>query len=610
MNENNINETNEVSSETMTMEEQVVLEIANEEYAVSTACVSDCCECICSACDHATIGGTIQLTTNSTDFPQNTQWSSSNTSVATVSDTGLVTIHALGNAIISATINGGSTVCTTVYGVIADGLYNIKNVDSAKHVAVNDLEVFDDSASAFEEATDSEAQNQMWKIKYIGSGQYSIRTYLNSRKGLGLLDLNSTHIGIIQINTTDTVSGVKANARWSITKDSNGYIIENTYDGYVLSTTASTTNNGLKTSRYNTGSDKNKQRWQLNAVRNLPNDEIVVFDIERATYLSNDNALEITVGDYYDLRAAYKSVSTIEQSFIWISTDNSVATLNAVGGIIASAEGSITVIVKHQASSTTRSLTVKVNKLLVYQTAKTYYEDGEGNPAEDLQFADMTEDELCSLDWLNWSDFGQFSYDDYRKKWEEMCTTFFAQGKLKAVILNMISHFMGGTGSCYSNQDLTDAILAHSSTQTYINSVHEQLRQLISDSNGDISKLIYIADQREYSLLRYALYHNNIDEPVYNTASDKVNGLTICVDSLWGNKIEITSFNVSNRTYTCKLHFTFYDHFGLDKADVEKYGLLVGFRAWYILQHYSQFAGRYRPYLTMIEFDTTLTGTY
>lgn len=59
---------------------------------------------------------------------------------------------------------------------------------------------------------------------------------------------------------------------------------------------------------------------------------------------------------------------------------------------------------------------------------------------------------------------------------------------------------------------------------------------------------------------------------------------------------------VLNDTYT--LHFTLYDHFGLDLQDVVDQGVCT----WYILQHYAGYNNAYRPFLTLIEFDITFTG--
>jgi len=42
----------------------------------------------------------------------------------------------------------------------------------------------------------------------------------------------------------------------------------------------------------------------------------------------------------------------------------------------------------------------------------------------------------------------------------------------------------------------------------------------------------------------------------------------------------------------------------LDQPDVEKvYVNLAGFRAWFVLQHYKEFNGQYKPFVTMMEID-------
>ena len=65
---------------------------------------------------------------------------------------------------------------------------------------------------------------------------------------------------------------------------------------------------------------------------------------------------------------------------------------------------------------------------------------------------------------------------------------------------------------------------------------------------------------------------------------------------------------MNGSAYTCKLHYVFYDHFGLDVPDVETYGYLEGFIAWFVLQHYTEYNGAYKPFITMMEFDQTITG--
>ena len=58
---------------------------------------------------------------------------------------------------------------------------------------------------------------------------------------------------------------------------------------------------------------------------------------------------------------------------------------------------------------------------------------------------------------------------------------------------------------------------------------------------------------------------NKVNEPIYN---DYFSGLGICVDGLYGNRIEVTSYEFDGVNYKYTLHFTMYDMFGLDSSDI------------------------------------------
>lgn len=121
-------------------------------------------------------------------------------------------------------------------------------------------------------------------------------------------------------------------------------------------------------------------------------------------------------------------------------------------------------------------------------------------------------------------------------------------------------------------------------------------------------QLRYVVSNRDSNPLVELMRNNEINQPVYNTANDKITGLTICIDGLWGNQIEVKSYSQSGNSYSGVLSFTLYDHFGLDAADVEKYGFLAGFRSWYILQHNKEYNGSYKPFVTKINFDVPFSG--
>ena len=210
---------------------------------------------------------------------------------------------------------------------------------------------------------------------------------------------------------------------------------------------------------------------------------------------------------------------------------------------------------------------------------------------------------------VNWSDFVLTGPSDFRGSWEYMCTSLFSKEPLQTVILDMIDHFMSGDATDYRNNTLTEKVVAHESTQNYITSVKNCISQLLNQYKGDIIALKYIVSSRESNPLVQLMKSNKIYQPVYNTSDDKITGLTICINGLWGNQIEVKSYSKNGNNYSGVLSFTLYDHFGLDAADVEKYGLLGGFRAWYILQHNKEYNGNYKPFVTVVNFDVPFSGT-
>jgi hypothetical protein len=88
----------------------------------------------------------------------------------------------------------------------------------------------------------------------------------------------------------------------------------------------------------------------------------------------------------------------------------------------------------------------------------------------------------------------------------------------------------------------------------------------------------------------------------------------INVDSLYGNRVEVSSFSMSDRHYKIKLHYVMYDVYGLNASDIHKGygkidpGIIAGFRTWYILQHWDKYAGQYKPFITFMEFDREIEG--
>jgi len=58
------------------------------------------------------------------------------------------------------------------------------------------------------------------------------------------------------------------------------------------------------------------------------------------------------------------------------------------------------------------------------------------------------------------------------------------------------------------------------------------------------------------------------------------------------------------------LVFNSYDHFGLDKDDLEeRLDRRWGF-VWFTLQHYDRFNGKYVPPISVVDVEVPISGTF
>jgi hypothetical protein len=194
----------------------------------------------------------------------------------------------------------------------------------------------------------------------------------------------------------------------------------------------------------------------------------------------------------------------------------------------------------------------------------------------------------------------------------------------------MVDHFVDGTGTDYSNEELTFAVQSHSRTTSYVNSVVTLVKNYISKNKTAVGNLAYDenlwiqpikrASHPLVSAMNTAI-SNGAKElylPVY-PRKNGVPGLTLAIDGFYGNKIILKNFQSADSTYSGTLDFTFYDHFGLDTPDLtdEKFGNLTpgtlpGFKQWFILQHWSDLEGTIqpKPFVTNVSFSVPFSGTY
>ena len=77
-------------------------------------------------------------------------------------------------------------------------------------------------------------------------------------------------------------------------------------------------------------------------------------------------------------------------------------------------------------------------------------------------------------------------------------------------------------------------------------------------------------------------------------------GKIIALNDIWTTEVILKELKTGGDTCMVSYQVTLWDHFGLDKPDMEKfYSYGSGFRAWFVLQHLFG----YKPFLTKIQFE-------
>ncbi|QNF30143.1 DUF3289 family protein [Metabacillus elymi] len=256
-----------------------------------------------------------------------------------------------------------------------------------------------------------------------------------------------------------------------------------------------------------------------------------------------------------------------------------------------------------------RPLYSDLSNLIIHQSDRPEGHDENGNVANDMKTNDYTGDEMTDISWMfNFqlleSYFPGILFDEF----ETMSTSIFSTGDMEDVVLDMIDHFEDGTATEYSNQTLTKKASEHETTKDYVEFVKNALVDELKKNGGNLGALQFDKSTKETNEF-YNFIQRNASYPTFSTWSDRIGGLTITVNDTWGNTVSVKDFSVENNHFKGVMHVRLYDHFGLDQPDVEKmYVNLAGFRSWFVLQHYNEYDGEYKPFVTVMEMDIPFEG--
>lgn len=213
-----------------------------------------------------TVGGTRQLTatvapSNATN--KNVTWSSSNTGVATVNSTGLVTAIAVGTATITVTTVNGAKTATSVITVTAvpsafPGYYNIISRNSNKGLDVADNSTTNGGRIQQYDIANGGGNNQRWKFVPDGSGNYYI--IVKSTQMYLATENNTTGDGVKVVQRTLASSN---EFKWTVNDLGGGYYkIINLNSGKSLDVENVSTANGANIQVWSYSGGLNQQ-WKL-----------------------------------------------------------------------------------------------------------------------------------------------------------------------------------------------------------------------------------------------------------------------------------------------------------------------------------------------------------
>lgn len=314
-------------------------------------------------------GGTRTLVATTKPSGQAVTWSTSNSSIATVSSSGVVTAKKAGNATITARTVGADgitrTATCTIYVYIANGVYYIKNLNSNYYLQVKygGIANFNDvyQYSKYSDSTNNTYKiRQMWKTYYLGNGRYSIRPLNKLDMGL---DVTGSNVDIYNIGTSDTLYSVPSCAEWTISWYSTGYIFKNTgSNNKTMQIENASTLSGatVVAAAYSTSVNC---RWGLTKVSSPPSG-MYLYDTNTKSIITTATKYVApresrTLSEQSIAVVSYDGLN-ISQTFSWTPVDGSFVSVDSSGSITGKSSGTTTIAAKKVLNGTTYSISYTV----------------------------------------------------------------------------------------------------------------------------------------------------------------------------------------------------------------------------------------------------------
>ncbi|WP_299190116.1 DUF3289 family protein [uncultured Aquimarina sp.] len=192
---------------------------------------------------------------------------------------------------------------------------------------------------------------------------------------------------------------------------------------------------------------------------------------------------------------------------------------------------------------------------------------------------------LFNLTRLN---FDFMLFDDFR-----IMAFQLSSGALRENIASMIDKFQNNEGGIYENAELNQAAIESSATERFCAALENDITQRIQNRGGNIAAA-------EDTSIRWQRRPGASPSFARGEDNNLFRGLTIAVNDVWSYEVSVIEYTKKENGYDIKYEVIYWDHFGLDLPDMQKfYSLGAGFRGWFFLQH----VRGYKPFLTKITFE-------
>jgi hypothetical protein len=248
--------------------------------------------------------------------------------------------------------------------------------------------------------------------------------------------------------------------------------------------------------------------------------------------------------------------------------------------------------------------------------------------ADDLTFNDYDYDELTDLSWDFWvaritpeswmwaefndiMNFGKLGADaDYAQSVDDLRNAFrYGRDGQSAGTVTVDDNFDPGRYLYRgSGTALSRAVGASPQEKAYTDKAGQIIKQSLIDNQGRTDQLTVQEDLSKNFLFQEFL-RQDVKYPVYDFSLWDANqrALSIAIHQFHGHTIALKDYKVEGNSFSGKLVFHSYDHFGLDPDDeITEYGFID----WFTLQHYDRFDGKYPPPIAQADIEIAISGTF